>query len=279
MLTEIQRKPWAPHSHGQERRKTDTHGPQFPPPSSDPTARHLLHRSDRRLPKNTHIQDLDPDRPVNGSRNSPYPPSPRNIYQFPNQIPLQVNHRDAKELEAEARYDISPDTATNYPCTRKELESSGGANRQTAGNAVNFKDKTKWFAHPNKGPFLDSMIAAREIYDHNDPRRATSASGEDEAISRLVTGIQNARRGPWGPDLAIKAFCDLDKVFFCGRLRGHVCVTWQPDSFFGNDCYGSTEYLGAGKCVINLNPHTNFFGPLCDSGFGQMFATLLHEMW
>ncbi len=138
-------------------------------------------------------------------------------------------------------------------------------------------NESKSVDHPNKGPFLDARIAAREVFEHNDPTRIPSAA-ENEAIRRLDTAFKDAAQGFWGPDLAFKAFCDLDKVFFCARLTGHVCLSWQPHIGRGL-LWGSTGYLGRGKAVIILDAYNIFFHTEGESGFVQMFTTLLHEMW
>ena len=104
------------------------------------------------------------------------------------------------------------------------------------------------------------------------------SASENEAISRLITGFENAGREPWGPDLAIKAFCDLDKVFFCGRLKGHVFMTWISERH-GRGFFAETLYLGKGKCVIRMNAYPIFFTPHTGPSFVSMFGTLLHEMW
>ena len=228
--------------------------------------------------RNACVEEFAPSRPFKGNTETPWSTGPYDSSQYHNRGTARVLQRDAKDLYEESFYDIALDTATNYPCTQNELNASGGANRRTALKAHNFGNKTKWFARPNRGPFLDARIAAREVFDHNDPERRPSAA-ENEAIDRLVAGFENAAQEYWGPDMAIKAFCDLDKVFFCGRLRGHVCLTWSPDRFFDQDCFGFTTYLGVGKCVIQLNAYWIFCGPESGSGFIQMFSTLLHEMW
>lgn len=254
----------------------DAHEPPWSPSSSEHIEKHQYY--DRWPHRNVHAEDFAPPRPVKGSTNTPRSTGPHTSYQFKNQDTIRVFRRDAKDLYEESSYDIAPDTATKYPCTQNELNASGGANRRTALKAYYFRNKTKWFAHPNKGPFLDARIATREVFDHNHPERAPSAA-ENEAISRLVTGFKNAGQEPWGPDLAIKAFCDLDQVFFCGRLKGHVCLTWKRDRSFKRNCFGCTYYLEDGKCVIQLNAHGIFFSPEVGPSFIQMFSTLLHEMW
>ena len=215
---------------------------------------------------------------ANGSRGPPHSSYPHNSHGFQHQYTIPVFRRNPQELYKEAFYEVSLDTGTKYPCTKEELNASGGVNRHTALNARYKKDRTKWFPCENKGPFVEARTAAREVFDHNHPTRIPSVP-EDEAMSRLMTAFGKAGREPWGPDLAIKAFCDLDKVFFCGRLRGHVCLTWDAESVCGKHCWGVTHYLQKGKCVILLNADHIFFKSPDGLGFVQMFSTLLHEMW
>lgn len=42
----------------------------------------------------------------------------------------------------------------------------------------------------------------------------------------------DAEEYEYGPDIIVKAFADLDLVFFDGRLRGNVCVQWATDGIF-----------------------------------------------
>ena len=94
--------------------------------------------------------------------------------------------------------------------------------------------------------------------------------------------LDNGRYDWRGPDLAIKAFCDLDTVFFRGRLKGHVCVSWADTKEFppGKARFGQTVCLGQGKALIQLNVHFIFIGWNCRDGrlLIQMHATVLHEM-
>ena len=249
--------------------------------SSKPPKKRRSHDSDRRTPKNAHTRDRDHDKPVDGSRKLLHSPDPPTSYQFREQGPILAFYRDVEELYKETFYDVALNTGTYYPCTQKELNASGGANRRMSLSAYK-KDKKKWFARPNYGPFEDATTVVREVFDHNHPKRTPSLV-EVDAINRLITGIKNACQGPWGPDLAIKAFSDLDKIFFAGRLQGHVCLTWKPiNGSLRNSSetsYGKTLYLRQGKCVIQMYARDIFFFPDSGLGFVQMFATLLHEMW
>ena len=256
----------------------DTQEPQGSASSSSISDKHGSDASDYLSHEDVLIRTFAHPRRGNGSRGPPHSLNPHTSHGSQHQDTIPVFHRNPQDLYKEAFYEVSLDTGTNYPCTKGELNASGGVNRHTAMNARNKKDKTKWFPRKNKGPFVEARTAAREVFDHNHPRRIPSAA-EDEAMSRLMTAFGNAGREPWGPDLAIKAFCDLDKVFFCGRLKGHVCLTWERDNAFDKNCWGSTHYVHKGKCVILLNADQIFFRRLDGSGFVQMFSTLLHEMW
>ena len=140
-----------------------------------------------------------------------------------------------------------------------------------------------WFSQPNSRALVSVKTAAREIFDHNNPeRRKRIPSGkEQEAIHRLLTMLENACRESWGPDLAIKVFCDLDTVFFRGKLRGHVCITWADlGEFPDRNVFGHTIFLGRGKAVIQLNAQFMFFdwGRTDGQLLNQTLATVLHEM-
>lgn len=104
---------------------------------------------------------------------------------------------------------------------------------------------------------------------------------EQHAIDRLLAMLEKACQEPWGPDLAIKVFCDLDAVFFGGKLKGHVCITWADvGEFPERNVFGHTIFLGQGKAVIQLNAQFVFFDWGVEDGrlFAQMLATVLHEM-
>ena len=107
------------------------------------------------------------------------------------------------------------------------------------------------------------------------------SGNEREATHRLRAMMEKACRDSWGPELAVKAFCDLDAVFFRGKLRGHVCVTWADvGEFPDGNVFGHTVFLGRGKAVIQLNARFLFFDWGYRDGrvFAQMLATVLHEM-
>lgn len=154
-------------------------------------------------------------------------------------------------------------------------------NRFARTNRSHAELRAMWFSEPNTGPKVGIKQAALDIYQHNALERIPSAKEED-AIGRLCIMLDNAYQGHWGPDVAIKCFFDLDTVFFRGKLRGHVSVTWAGRSEFGTEeCWGKTKHLGHGKALIQLNARFIFHihGPSKKRPLQQTLATLMHEMW
>ena len=222
----------------------------------------------------------------NGTRRPARPPTPETVtYRGPPQR-FDVNRvfiRDPKELFAEASKDISLSTGTAYPCTQKDLDTCGGKTRRTSRTRDHAQLRAMWFSQPNKSPSVSIKTAAREIFEHNDSKRTERILPvkEREAIDRLLAMLEKACQDPWGPDLAIKTFCDLDAVFFRGKLKGHVCITWvDVGEFPERNVFGHTIFLGQGKAVIQLNAQFVFFDWGVEDGrlFAQMLATVLHEM-
>ena len=176
--------------------------------------------------------------------------------------------------------EISLDSGSNYTCKHSDLDATGGLDRQQFP-----EDKREdrpaarkiWFPTVNHGPFTNAMKATFDIFEHNKLSRKPGIL-EQEAIERLNRAIVAGRAGSWGPDLIIKAFCDLDVVFFRGRLRGQVCVRWLPDwSAPGRTVWGCCVFRGRGKCAIRLNVDTILRDH--PHPFECMFGTMLHEMW
>lgn len=133
--------------------------------------------------------------------------------------------------------------------------------------------------HPglNHRLFVSRSQATREVVGCNNLRR-TLSSYETDAIRRLKHAIFNVSRSPWGLDLIIKMFLDLDAVFFGGVLRGYVCVSWRARSFFpdAERSLGTTWSCSRpGHAVIYLNAEEIILGP---NPFPNMCATMLHEM-
>lgn len=75
----------------------------------------------------------------------------------------------------------------------------------------------------NEGPFVSAFEATSEIVRHNKETRKVPPD-ELAAIGRLIDAILDAEDYGYAPDVIVKAFADLDLVFFNERLRGNVCV-------------------------------------------------------
>lgn len=163
-----------------------------------------------------------------------------------------------QELFNETSRRVSINQGTSYRCT------------QDIDRATHF--------HGHHSVHLTSANRAdNEIVEHNDLRRSPG-SGERAAIDRLVDAIRGCARYRWGPDLVIKAFLDLDKIFFCSRLRDTVRVFWKRDQRRPGTAGTCTRnHVGPGRVEIWLKADEIFFHGRVP--FNEMFATILHEMW
>lgn len=168
--------------------------------------------------------------------------------------------KSARHLVEEALYGgVDAHYGTPYPCRQEDLDFI--------------------HHHPgrNDGPFVSARQATLEIVQHNDLRRRLP-SYEREALRRLSIAVHNASQRPWGPDLVIKTFLDLDVVFFGGALGGYVAVSWKDKYGFAaeGESQGRTETCPLlGHAQIYLNAKAILLGP---SPFSHMFSTVLHEM-
>ena len=205
----------------------------------------------------------------------PPPPPPRRNPSRP-----AASTKSPRDIYNDAFQDVTLDSGTDYPCTQSDLDATGGSARREFPNDDRRDRKASrktWFAVPNHGPFVSPRRACLDTYNHNNLHRKPGRL-ETEAIERLSAALAAGHHGFWGPDLIIKAFCDLDVVFFRGRLRGHVCVRWLPDwSGTGDTIWGTTVFLGKGKCAIRMNADTILLEHR--RPFERMVATMLHEMW
>ena len=174
-----------------------------------------------------------------------------------------------EQLFRQALQPFKTDTGTPYPCSQAEID---------------FHQKNV-FPTRNKGPFVTSREATKEVMWQNDTKRITPILFEKEAIKRLFWAASCAQDGlTLGPDVAIKAFADLDLVFFAGRLRNHVTVQWQADIGTPNPVWGicsRPRHGEEGQCRIKLNASLIFkegWTQGTRNPFESMIGTLLHEM-
>ena len=243
-----------PHRRDSEAYPPDR-APEIPPPAPDPP----------------------PLRPSARPQSPPIPEYKEPLQRF---NVLRVIPRKPREFYDEAFCDTSPNTGTKYPCTQRDLDACGGNSRGISDKRSGAELRALWFPKPNRRRLVSVKQAARDIHDYNQPDRMPSRE-EHQAIGRLLAMLDDACHGSWGPDLAIKALCDLDTVFFRGKLRGHVCITWQgPEAFRHSRVLAQTLYLDRGKVLIKLNAQTIIFHYDGGEGmiFTEMLATVLHEM-
>ncbi|KAI9782623.1 MAG: hypothetical protein M1835_003998 [Candelina submexicana] len=92
------------------------------------------------------------------------------------------------------------------------------------------------------------------------------------AIDRLQ-GLSKLTR--WGSDIAIKAFNDLDKIFFMGVLRGNVYLRWSDKSERGNWGGRTHSHCIGRRIMIQLS--TKVLQTSLAS-LRDVWSTLLHEM-
>ena len=103
--------------------------------------------------------------------------------------------KSGKELYREAFLKVKADRGTPYDVSQEEL------------------DAMSTFSDRNFGPFVSQTQATKEVVDHNKPSRKPS-SAELAAIQRLRSALKDSL---WSPDIVIKAFHDLDMIFFLGH--------------------------------------------------------------
>ena len=185
-----------------------------------------------------------------------------------NRLPNRWISGSPTELRALALRPVQLNRGTPYPCSGSQL-----------------RDTITHDSHPRRSSdYVSADEASREILNHNALGRNLSR-GECDAISRLESIVLTCMSGriSWTPDLIIKAFCDIDRVFFLGLLRGHVHVEWKPASYFTNAAsnrirFAITTPLGGGKARIRLNAHA-ILGSVGFPPFKEMWRIMLHEMW
>ncbi|KAL9034472.1 MAG: hypothetical protein Q9214_007027, partial [Letrouitia sp. 1 TL-2023] len=103
---------------------------------------------------------------------------------------------------------------------------------------------------------------------------------EMAAIARLSRALGSKR---WAPDIAVKAFPDIDTIFFRGALLGHVNVYWiagnriRARSRNQNGYLGVTEQMAKGRATIGLNADTIILSGTRDV-FKTMCSVLIHQM-
>lgn len=175
-----------------------------------------------------------------------------------------ILHRPRRDLYDAALRHVYSDRGTRYDISQNDIDRI-----------------THPRGHPT-APYRSLQNLETEIVAHNRLERVPGQS-ERAAIRRLKDAISWCERNRWGPDLVVKAFLDLDKIFFCSRLRDLVKVMWKPSvnspgHYFCGLTKRDSTHPDSGRYEIWLNADE-----IIRSGqhivFPQMFVTILHEMW
>ena len=120
-------------------------------------------------------------------------------------------------------------------------------------------------------------MSTYQLVRHNRPNKDLPRE-ESDAIERVRDCL---RIQDWGPDLIIKAFRDLDTVFFMGRLVGNCLIRWRDREgcerkYNESHFYGLTAPLGPlrnRQVQIILNANLMFFQ--CANPYKEMWRTIL----
>lgn len=115
--------------------------------------------------------------------------------------------RDTHMLFKLAKYPVRPDWGTAYPCSRRNLASYRRRPSRTQKKPLSMKLATSKVVN-----FLNESIVP--------------GSKEEAALHRIAEGMQLK---DWGPDLAIKAFDDLDILFFRGVLATKTMLNYATE--------------------------------------------------
>ena len=166
----------------------------------------------------------------------------------------------ADRLYEEACDYVEINRGTDYPCEERHL-------KELAGNL-----------RTHNGRFATLRHGTESLLRHLDKSREPSRR-EYEALD-LLGGFLS--QGGYGADIAIKAFVDLDHVFFRGKLHGFVTVQWVNEkeikAIQGVDALGATSNIDEGRAWIKMSKGV-FARTYDGDGVATcMWGTLLHEM-
>lgn len=134
---------------------------------------------------------------------------------------LREPGRECQRSYDEAFQPFFADRGIRYPCLQSDIDLHRW-NTFLGPNACPFPA-------PNLGPFVSRIEATSEVMWQNDQRRKHSVT-EHVAIADLQYLVRVSAERRIGQDIVVKAFDDLDTVFFGGRPRGNVVVSWASDA-------------------------------------------------
>ncbi|MCJ1267876.1 hypothetical protein MMC22_007762 [Lobaria immixta] len=158
---------------------------------------------------------------------------------------------------------ISATRGTPYPCNQHDLDRCDFGSDRPPHSLQTQDHATTYLEH-----FLDP--------------NAPISSTVQAAMVRLQAAL---RIHDWKPDLIIKAFNDLDIVFFDGKLRGRTTIHWRRGSWWAelersrgrpHKSFAVTRSLHHRRAAIELNAWGMFMNT-ADAKVA-MWKITLHEM-
>lgn len=176
--------------------------------------------------------------------------------------------------------------STFYPCSEADIKSV---------TSLEFAR----FTYPIFGGYLSREEATVQLERSLLPETPLSKSAT-EALQRLKNML-TWETHDWGPDLVVKSCLDWDKIFFNGRLKGHIRINWATEEYFrtqnlvsddgqwriDGQCVADDISWRWGHCHIKLNadflllvPPTQRAirpGGTSEYQFRYLWATVLHE--
>ncbi|KAL9045517.1 MAG: hypothetical protein Q9214_001450 [Letrouitia sp. 1 TL-2023] len=182
---------------------------------------------------------------------------------YPARRPAKGQRRSRQSLLELTAKPVSVDSRPSYPCTAEELRS--------------YRERPP----PNRGKPLCPREAVHHLQRFLDPEREPS----EKVLAARERFAKALEVKDWDPRLAIKAFKDLDTMFFAGKLMGKTNVCWMgleewlqktPKQPPIEHTVATTDYLGQGTARIMLSSYTIMM--ITEKPFLQTWITLLHEM-
>lgn len=173
---------------------------------------------------------------------------------------MRITEGERRRLAKLAQRPVDVHTGTPYPCHQSDID---------------LCQRTRQANHDR----LHRMEATHQLTKFNRITKVLTPAEE-----RAHRNIEHALQLPdWGPDLLIKAFKDLDQLFFMGRLHGRTLLGWSDPAgciartgSYRNH-FAVTVGARAGTVRIVLNIHNLMFNT--PNPYTSMFTTLLHECW
>ena len=170
---------------------------------------------------------------------------------------MNISQQERWHLMELAKRPVRADTGTPYPCTQQDL------------------DYCLRFPRIKPSGKLHRMEATYQLTRFNRLTKELSPN-ERNACKNLKAAL---KLRDWGPDLIIKAFKDLDQLFFRGQLHGQCLVGWYTPASrkVSEQEYGVTTFVPPRSAKIRLNLPKIFLGT--EEPYMEMFRTMLHECW